>query len=311
MLTEAWSSVVSGILKEPIRDVILSAAKDLLFIVQHKKYRSFAPLRMTAFKGLFSILMAALGFSAALVFAQDPAQSPSPPQLAPRPPVVSPKAQDILDKTIQALGGTAFLSFKRLTTTGRAFAIEDEKTAGLAPFESYMEYPDKRRFSYGKKLPVVLINDGERGWEVDRYGKTTQKRDQLLRWQLTTRYGLENLLRVRIHEPGMLIQDSGTDFVDQFPARAVTMVDAREVEIKLYVNKTSYLPVRIQYRVRNAQGDDSDVYADGYADYQTFQGIKTPMHITRFLNNERLSETYRNTAKYDEDYPVSYFQAPY
>ena len=311
MLTEARSSVVSGILKKPIGDVILSAAKDLLFIVQYKKYRSFAPLRMTAFKGLFSILMVALYITAALVSAQEPAQTPNPSQLAPRPRVVSPKAQDILDKTIQALGGTAFLSFKRLTTTGRAFSIEDENTVGMAPYESWMEYPDKRRFSYGKKPPVVLINSGERGWELDRYGRTTQKRDQLLRWQLTTRYSLENLLRLRIHEPGVLIQDSGTDFVDQFPARVVTISDAREVEIKLYVNKTSYLPVRIQYRVRNAQGDDWDVYADAYADYRTFQGVNTPMHITRYLNDERISDSFRSTAKYDEDYPASYFQSPY
>jgi hypothetical protein len=258
-----------------------------------------------------AVVLASLSITVALALAQEAAQNPNPTELAGRPPVITPKAQDILDKTIQALGGPAFLGFKRLTTTGRTFTIEDEKTAGLAPFESYVEYPDKRRLSYGKKLPVVLINNGERGWEVDRLGKTTQKRDQLLRWQLSVRYGLENLLRLRIHEPGMLIQESGTDFIDQFPARVVTMIDARQVEVKLYLNKATYLPVRIQYRVRNPRDDDWDEYADVYADYRTSQGIQTPMHITRFLNDERISETFRNTAKYNEDYPSSYFQAPY
>lgn len=258
-----------------------------------------------------AVVLASLSITVALALAQEAAQNPNPTELAGRPPVITPKAQDILDKTIQALGGPAFLGFKRLTTVGRSFTIEDEKTAGLAPFESYVEYPDKRRLSYGKKVPVVLINNGERGWEVDRLGKTTQKRDQLLRWQLSVRYGLENLLRLRIHEPGMLIQESGTDFIDQFPARVVTMIDARQVEVKLYLNKATYLPVRIQYRVRNPRDDDWDEYADVYADYRTSQGIQTPMHITRFVNDERISETFRNTAKYDEDYPPSYFQAPY
>lgn len=258
-----------------------------------------------------AVVLAYLSITAALALAQEAAQNPNPTELVGRPPVITPKAQDILDKTIQALGGPAFLGFKRLTTTGRTFTIEDEKTAGLAPFESYMEYPDKRRLSYGKKLPVVLINNGERGWEVDRLGKTTQKRDQLLRWQLSVRYGLENVLRLRIHEPGMLIQESGTDFIDQFPARVVTMIDARQVEVKLYLNKATYLPVRIQYRVRNPRNDDWDEYADVYAEYRTLQGIQTPMHIARFLNDERISETFRNTAKYNEDYPPSYFQAPY
>src|SRR5438034_115110 len=67
----------------------------------------------------------------------------NPPSTSQRPPVINPQAQAILDKTIQALGGPAFLSFKSLTTTGRAFAIEEEQTAGLAPFESNIEYPDK------------------------------------------------------------------------------------------------------------------------------------------------------------------------
>ena len=248
---------------------------------------------------------------ATLTGAQEAPQTPPASTPAPRPPVISPKAQDILDKTIQALGGPAYLNFKRMTTTGRLFAVQDENTAGMAPFESQVEFPDKRRLSYGKKEPVILINNGDHGWEIDRYGTINQKRDQLRSWRLATLYGLDNLLRLRIHEPGVLIQDTGTDFVDQFPARVITIFDSREAEIKLYVNKANYLPVRVQYKVRNAQGDDWDVYADAYADYQSFQGIKTPMHITRYLNDERVSEVYRNTAKYGEDYPPSYFQAPY
>ena len=247
-------------------------------------------------------LVAVLAVS--LSAAQNPTEVPS------RPVVVDSKSQALLDKTIQALGGASFLAFKRMTTTGRAFSIVDEQTAGLAPFESAVEYPDKRHFSYGKKQPVILINNGDKGWELDRYGKTTQKRDQLRRWQLSNRYSLENLLRLRIHEPGTLIQDAGTDFVEQLPAHVITIVDSRQVELKLFINGSTGLPVRVDYRLRNPEGDDWDDYSDVYGDYQKFQNIQTPMHITRFLNRERASETYRNTAKYDEDYPASYFQSP-
>jgi hypothetical protein len=34
------------------------------------------------------------------------------------------------------------------------------------------------------------------------------------------------------------------------------------------------------------------------------------MHISRFLNDERVSETFRSTAKYDEVFPASLFQVP-
>ncbi|HEV2349863.1 MAG TPA: hypothetical protein VG028_08475 [Terriglobia bacterium] len=232
------------------------------------------------------------------------------PDLSRRPPVINPKAQVMLDKAIQALGGASFLSFKRLTTKGRAFAISDESTAGLSPFESAVEYPDKRRASYGKKPPVILINNGKQGWEIDRYGVMSQKREDLRDWQLVNRYSLENLLRLRIHEPGMLVQEGGADFVDEAPVRIVTMVDAQQTEIKLYLHSSTFLPVRITYHTWNAVTKDWDDRADVYGDYQKIQGIESPMHITRFLNDERVAEIYRNSAKYDETYPAGYFEAP-
>jgi hypothetical protein len=268
-------------------------------VVKHGLGLQLMRLRMT-----LTVLSLSTIFGLALHAAQNPAEAPS------RPSVIDPRAQALIDKSIQALGGAPFLSFKRLTTTGRGFVIEDEETVGLAPFQSAVEYPDKRHFSYGKKQPVILINNGDQGWELDRYGRTPQKREQLHRWQLSSRYSLENLLRLRIHEPGMLIQGAGTDFVEQLPAHVISMVDAHQIELKLFINKLTFLPVRITYRVRNPEGDDWDEYSDVYGDYQKMQNVQTPMHITRFINGERVSETYRNSAKYDESYPPSYFQPP-
>ena len=33
------------------------------------------------------------------------------------------------------------------------------------------------------------------------------------------------------------------------------------------------------------------------------------MHITRYLNGDRIGETFRNSAKYNEEYPPNYFTA--
>jgi hypothetical protein len=234
----------------------------------------------------------------------------NPPSTAERPAIINPKAQVILDKTLQALGGPSFLSFKSLSTTGRAFAIADEQTVGFAPFESFVEYPDKRRFTYGKKLPVVLINNGEKGWEIDRYGTISQKGEERRRWQLASRYSMENILRVRIHEPGILVQEAGEDFVDQAAVRLVGMVDAQQAQLTLYVHRSTYLPVRLAYHVLNPITKDWDDYVDVYGDYKAIQGIQTPMHITRFMNDERVAEIYRNTANYNESYPAGTFELP-
>ena len=241
------------------------------------------------------------------------AQNPEPPgQTAPalptRPPVIDPKAQELLDEVIQALGGQAFLVFKTMTSHGRTFSISNETTAGLAPFVNQMQYPDKRRFTYGTSKPVVLINNGDAAWELDKYGITHQFPEQVRRWQITNRYSLENLLRLRIHEPGVLVQVGGVDFVDNLPAQILEIIDARQVDIKLYVNRSTFRPMRIVYNAVNPATREQDEFADAYTDYRDIDGVRTPMHITRFINDERVAETFRNSAQYGETYPPETFE---
>jgi hypothetical protein len=230
---------------------------------------------------------------------QNPAEVPSR---------IDPKAQQVVDRVIQALGGPAFLKVKRLTTRGRIYSIQNEVTSAFAPFESFVEYPDKRRFSYGKNPPVILINNGDQAWELDRYGQTAQPAEQARRWRISNHYSLENLLRLRIHEPGMLIQPGGVDFVDNVATQALEMVDAQGTQLKLDLNRQTLLPVRVTYRVRDPKTGDWTEFADVYSDYRNIQGIMTPMHIARFLDDERVSEIFRSSARYDDEYPSSYFQ---
>jgi len=230
-------------------------------------------------------------------------------QVAPPPSRIDPKAQALLDHAIQALGGPAFLRFKTLTTTGRTFSIAEGVTAGFAQYESEVEYPDKRRFAYGsgKKKPIVLVNNGDRAWELDRMGLTSQTPEQVRRWKITNYYSLENSLRLRIREPGVLIQEGGSDFVDNLATRVVDIIDSHHVNVKVYLNRVDFLPVRIAYRVQNPSTEEWENYADAYSDYRSTQGIQTPMHISRLLNDERIAEIFRNSAQYDENYPPKNF----
>jgi len=205
------------------------------------------------------------------------------------------------------MGGPAFLGMKNRTTRGRVFSISRGATAGFAKFESTVEYPDKRRFAYGDKKNVILVNNGERGWQVDRFGIIRQKPEQVLRWKVANRYSLENVLRNVIHEPDLLIQDGGADFVDNLPARVVEIVDGDQVRVRLYLHRTNYRPIRITYRVQDPETREWQDFADVYGDYREIQGIQTPYHITRFMNGRRFGETFRNAAWYNRNLPPNYF----
>jgi hypothetical protein len=249
--------------------------------------------------GAIATGLLALAFGASA--AQTEEKQPAPPSQ------IDPQAQELFDKTIQALGGQAFLQAKSVETRGRIFAISEGVTAGFAPFESTVEFPDKRRFSYGKSKPVILINDGEQGWQIDRYGMIRQPPEQLRRWHIAARYGYENLLRKLIHEPGLLVQDAGKDFVENLPARAVEITDSQQAHVKLLVHAVKHLPIRLTYRLLNTQTHEWEEYAEVYGDYREFQGIQTPMHVTRFRNGERYSEVFRNAVEYNVEHSANYF----
>jgi hypothetical protein len=251
---------------------------------------------------IFAGLAVAILMTAITLSAQQPATSQLPQH-------IDPQARQMLDRAIQALGGQAFLHAKSLTTKGRSFFFQDGNTAGMAPFQSWVLYPDKRRFSYGKTKPVILINNGDKGWELDNYGLISQPDKQLQGWILTNRYSVENLLRVRINEPGVLIQLGRSDFVDNLPTQGIEITEPGGASVRLDLHRQSLIPSRISYRVRNVKEDDWDDYSDAYADYRDVDGIETPMHITRYLNGDRIGETFRNTATYNEDYPSNYFTA--
>jgi len=237
---------------------------------------------------------------------QLPAQQPAVPRL---PGHVDPQARQMLDRAIQALGGQAFLNAKSLTTKGRAFFFQDGATAGMEPYESWVQYPDKRRFSYGKTKPVILINNGDKGWELDRYGLISQPEQQLQGWILSNRYSVENLFRLRINQPGVLIQLGGVDFVDNAATQGIEIIEPGGASVRLDLHRQTILPSRISYRVRNVKEDAWDDYSDAYADYKMVDGIQVPMHITRYLNGDRIGETFRNSAKLNEEYPPNYFTA--
>lgn len=255
-------------------------------------------------KRFWAILALAGCFLAVSIAAFGGQQNATPPL----PSRISPQAQQLLNRTIQALGGQAFLDYKTITTAGHVFAISYGQTAGYAPFKSTFEPPDKRRFSYGKGKPVVLINNGDQAWELDRLGRTHQNPRQVRSWEIANRYSLDNLLRYRIHEPGVLILTSGVDFVDNQPVDVVDIIDSQNIRIRVYIHRTAYLPVRITYRVQNPNNHEWEDYADDYSDYQKFQGIATPMHITRFLDGERIAELFRSSATYNRPVPSDYFE---
>jgi hypothetical protein len=252
-----------------------------------------------------AVLVAVLFVPLAGLAAANPQKAPFP-----IPSTITPKAQALITLTTQALGGQAFLKWKTLTTKGRAFAIQEGQTAGFEPFRSTVEPPDKRRLSYGSGHPVTLINNGDEGWQVDQYGMIHQKSSDIEEWKTANRYSLDNILRYVIHEKGILAEDDGTDFIENRPARVLEISDARQTQIKLYIEQGTGLPLQVTYQMLDPNTQEQREYTDVYSDYLPVQGIQTPMHVTRYEDGDRVAEIFRTSARYDDPVPPNFFELP-
>ncbi len=130
----------------------------------------------------------------------------APPQPAAPSPAVNlndsdnaRKARAVLDQTIQALGGQPYLAYENKEETGRYYPLYHGRTQSTGiPYNYYIQYPDKDRFEVirlkdihvipgqidiggvkSKKPDLVLIHNGDKGYETTFKGTAAQDREDL------------------------------------------------------------------------------------------------------------------------------------
>jgi len=247
-------------------------------------------------RAIILVLMAVLA-AGGRVPAQEPASAPGLDQ-----------AQEILDKTIAALGGSAFLNVRDIERRGRLYGFDRGELASPGDrFVDYVKFPGKEWLGLGKDSKIVYLNDNEEGWELDRQGIREQTPEQIENFQRSNRHDLEYLLRFRLREEKFGLYYLGREFVDNRRAHVVELVDVDSRSVKLVVDGQSYLPVQIRYEQREPLSGARLRVVDYYAKYITVQGIKTPMHLSRETQGKRSFEAYLEEVKYNTGVTDEFF----
>src|SRR5215469_458062 len=119
----------------------------------------------------------------ALVLGQS-AQTPPPSQSSTSIPIDQEnarKARAIIDQGIQALGGSAYLSWKTQTQEGRAYSFHrGEANSVGTQFWRFRQFPDQERVELTPKRDVIEIFDGDKGYEVTFRGvRSMEQKEEL------------------------------------------------------------------------------------------------------------------------------------
>ena len=218
------------------------------------------------------------------------------------------KGKQILQQLITALGGPTYTEVKESECEGRLaqFGHAGDLT-GYTPFKVYWSFPDKNRTDFSKKGVIVNVYNGDKGWTLDKGGVSELSRTAVADFQEQTKRDINNLLRVRLQEPGMSIRYGGQDIVDLKTVDWVELVDSEQRDFRLAVDRTTHQLVRTITTLADDTSPDRSVETRIYTNYQLMDGVQTPLQITLDRNGRRINQVFFASCKYNVGYGPDFF----
>ena len=218
------------------------------------------------------------------------------------------KGKQILDQLITALGGPTYLDIRESNCEGRLaqFGHSGELT-GYTPFKVYWRFPDKNRTDFSKKGVIVNVYNGDRGWTLDRGGVSELSNAAVADFQEQAKRDINNLLRVRLKEPGMTIRFGGTDIVDLKTVDWVEITDTEQRDFRLAVDRSTHFLVRSVVTLTDDTSPDRSVETHIYTNYQLMDGVQTPLQITLDRNGRRINQVFFQSCKYNPGFSEDFF----
>lgn len=218
------------------------------------------------------------------------------------------KAKEILQQAIQALGGPAYLNVHDVTCTLRYSQFgHSGDVNGFASLIDYTIPPYKDRTENLPKRNLIQIMNGEKGWVLDRGGVSEASEVDIAQFQDDVRKDIDNILRHRLKEPGMVFRYGGPDVVDLKEADWVELVDSEDRTVRIAVARSTHLPIRKVVVSRDSASRTKRDELEYYSNYHPVSGIETPYQITRERNGMKVYQAFFEKCEYNTNLSESLF----
>jgi outer membrane lipoprotein-sorting protein len=260
-------------------------------------------VRLKSFHGVRGIL--ALG-ALLVAMLQQHARAQNPDNMMPEEREA--KGKQVLNQLITALGGPTYLDIRESNCDGRLaqFGHAGELT-GYTNFKVYWRYPDKNRTDFSKKGVIVNVYNGDQGWTLDRGGVSELGATAVADFQEQAKRDINNLLRVRLKEPGMAIRYGGRDVVDLRTVDWVEITDTEQRDFRLAVDNSTHYLVRSVVTLTDDTSPDRSVETHIYTNYQLMDGVWTPLQISLDRNGRRVNQVFFQSCKYNPGFSEDFF----
>jgi hypothetical protein len=212
----------------------------------------------------------------------------------------SAKAKQILQQAIAGLGGPAYLNVKDVTVEAKLGQFDHSgQLRGYAKIIDIAIPPDKDRTENLPKRNIIEVRNGDKGWDLDRGGVSEATITDMATSQEDTKKDIDNILRHRIHEPGMIFRYGGLDVVDYEESDWVELVDSENRTFRIAISRSSHLPIRKVVDTRDANTRMRSEEIEYYSNYHPINGIQSPFQITRERNGIKIYQVFFDKFEYN------------
>jgi len=203
------------------------------------------------------------------------------------------KARALVDQMIQALGGQAYLTVQDYYSEGRSGSFHNETLQGTSLFYRFWKWPDKDRIELTKQRDIVQLYVGDQAYEITYKGVrplNLQNEERAHQAIVRRYYSLENVLRIWMKEPGILLLDEGPSISEGHMAEKLTIINSKNESVTILVDPSTHLPLEKRFSTRDPRYRERDEEVLVYGDWKVIQGINTPRMTLIKRNGETISQ---------------------
>lgn len=248
-----------------------------------------------------------------LVFAAVCAAQPAAPAAKP-----DDKAEQIVQKAIQAVGGDPYLKVQ--TVIARGFFTDYPGGAPGIPnrFIDYISYPDRERTEFtGGGNRIIQTNEQDHGWLFDAAAKTIkdQTSKQVEDFRRGLRTSVENLLHGWWRKEGATLSYVGrreASLGRRNETVKLTYPDEFWIEYEFAAVDGSPAKVIYKRKEKNPDTDQVEEFSEEDRFYKPVSnfGVTAPFVVDHFRNGVQTSRINYESIEYNKPVPDSLFTKP-
>ena len=272
-------------------------------VMNRKLLSNLQPLRAIAFVILLTLLASVQAFSQTSGAVQPPQQ----------PTATDEKAEQVLKRATEAMGGSNFLSVHSVVGQGLFTPYRDGQSTVPVKFVDYIVYPDRERTEFrGQGLRIIQTNTGDKGWVYDGEAKTLKDANaqQVADFRLSLRASFDNLLRGAWRKEGARLSYIGRREASLGQRNeAVRLVYPDGLSMEFEIGARDGRPAKIIYTRKDAKGEDVSE-EDHLAQHVMVNGILASFIIDHFRNGVQSSRINYESIEFNRPVADDLFTRP-